>query len=91
MREVAGLLEERRLVTVTGPGRSGKTRLAAEIARRVAVGAEHAADCSGGLCLPGSSAYRTQVGPGETGGGHGLLLRDRLGGILGGRIRREPP
>ena len=36
MREVAGLLEERRLVTVTGSGRSGKTRLAAEIARRVA-------------------------------------------------------
>jgi len=36
VREVAGLLEERRLVTVTGSGRSGKTRLAAEIARRVA-------------------------------------------------------
>ena len=34
--EVAGLLEERRLVTVTGPGGSGKTRLAAEVARRVA-------------------------------------------------------
>ena len=26
--EVAGLLEQRRLVTVTGPGGSGKTRLA---------------------------------------------------------------
>ena len=34
--EVAGLLEERRLVTVTGPGGSGKTRLAAEAAGRVA-------------------------------------------------------
>ena len=34
--EVAGLLEERRLVTVTGPGGSGKTRLAAEVAGRVA-------------------------------------------------------
>ena len=36
VREVAGLLEEHRLVTVTGPGGSGKTRLAGEVARRVA-------------------------------------------------------
>ena len=35
-REVAGLLEQYRLVTVTGPGGSGKTRLAGEVARRVA-------------------------------------------------------
>src|SRR5262249_4535557 len=34
--EVAGLLKERRLVTVTGPGGSGKTRLAAEVVGRVA-------------------------------------------------------
>ena len=34
--QVAGLLEQYRLVTVTGPGGMGKTRLADEVARRVA-------------------------------------------------------
>jgi predicted ATPase/DNA-binding CsgD family transcriptional regulator len=34
--EVAGLLGEYRLVTVTGPGGAGKTRLSGEIARQVA-------------------------------------------------------
>ena len=36
--EVAGLLAECRLVTVTGPGGSGKTRLAGVVAGRVAAG-----------------------------------------------------
>ena len=36
VREMAGLLEEYRLVTVTGPGGLGKTRLAGQVARQVA-------------------------------------------------------
>jgi len=36
VREVTGLLAEHRLVTVAGPGGSGKTRLASEVAKRLA-------------------------------------------------------
>ena len=36
LREVAALLQGSRLVTVTGPGGSGKTRLAGEVTRRAA-------------------------------------------------------
>jgi predicted ATPase len=36
VREVVGLLEQCRLVTVTGPGGMGKTRLAGQVARQVA-------------------------------------------------------
>jgi len=38
VREIAGLLEECRLVTVTGPGGSGKTRVAGQVAARFADG-----------------------------------------------------
>jgi predicted ATPase/DNA-binding CsgD family transcriptional regulator len=36
LREVTALLERNQLVTVTGPGGAGKTRLAAEVARQMA-------------------------------------------------------
>jgi predicted ATPase len=38
VREVAGLLDQYRLVTVTGPGGAGKTRLAGQVAGRFADG-----------------------------------------------------
>jgi hypothetical protein len=51
------------------------------IVQRVAVGAAHAAGRSADSPLRCDRTYRTNIGPGETGAGHGLLLHDRLGGI----------
>ena len=53
--EVAGLLDEFRLVTVTGPGGSGKTRLAGEVGRRVA-------------CRFADGAWLTELAPVRDGG-----------------------
>src|SRR5262249_23561440 len=59
LREVAGLLAEFRLVTVTGPGGAGKTRLAGQVARAVA---EEVAD---GAWLAELAAVRDEAqGPG---------------------------
>jgi|HubBroStandDraft_2_1064218.scaffolds.fasta_scaffold480611_2 hypothetical protein len=61
--------------------------------RGVAGGGKPAADYLGKLILLAGSAYRTEIGPGGTGAGHGLLLRDRLGGIwevASGANRPEP-
>jgi hypothetical protein len=62
-----------------GAARQGYGRVIA--GRQLAVGAGPAAECSGKLFPSASNAYRTEIGPGESGGGHGLLLHDRLGGI----------
>jgi hypothetical protein len=61
--------------------------------RCVAVGGEPVAGCFGMLCLLCGSAYRTQIGPGDSGMGHRLLLGQRLGGIweiASGANCREP-
>ena len=60
VREVAGLLEEYRLVTVTGPGGVGKTRLAGAIARQVA------ARFADGVWLAGLAPVRDPVGVAPT-------------------------
>ena len=55
VREVAGLLEEYRLVTATGPGGVGKTRLAGAVARQVA------ARVADGVWLAGLAPVRDPV------------------------------
>src|SRR5262249_13064400 len=72
VREVAGLLEQHRLVTVTGPGGAGETRLAGEVARGVA---GRVADGAG---LAGRGAGGGAAGGAAVGGG-ALKVREQPG------------
>src|ERR1700722_11857166 len=60
--EIAGHLSQYRLVTVTGPGGAGKTRLAGEVARRVA------GRFADGVWLAELAAVRDPAQGGEAGG-----------------------
>ena len=79
VREVAGLLEEYRLVTVTGPGGVGKTRLAGEVARQVA------ARFADGVWLAELAPVRDPVA-GRAGGGGGAGGAGAAGDARGGCI-----
>ena len=80
VREVAGLLDQYRLVTVTGPGGVGKTRLAAEVAGRAA------ARFADGAWLAGLAHVRdpARVPVGGGGGAGGAGAAGGTGGRGGG-------
>ena len=83
--EVAGVLDDYRLVTVTGPGGVGKTRLAGEVARRVAdrfadgVWLVELAAVTDPARVP--SAVAAALGIRE---GPGVPVADSLAGVLAG-------
>ena len=74
VRVVAGLLGERRLVTVVGPGGSGKTRLAGAVAERVAarfadgVWLAELAPTSSAAAPPTTTTWSARTGPGGLAG-----------------------
>ena len=76
VRDVVALLGECRLVTVTGPGGVGKTRLAGQVAGRFADGAR----------LAELAAVRSGLGPG--GGGRGAGDTGAAGGSAGEVLAR---
>jgi predicted ATPase len=76
VRDVVALLGECRLVTVTGPGGVGKTRLADQVAGRFADGAR----------LAELAAVRSGLGPG--GGGRGAGIPEQPGVPAGEALAR---
>src|SRR3984893_19018971 len=80
VREAAGLLERYRLVTVTGPGGVGKTRLAGAVAGRVAARFADGAWLAG-LAPVRDPAWVPAAGAGALGG------REQPGGPRGGGLR----
>ena len=73
LAEVTGLLERGRLVTISGPGGSGKTRLADVVARRVA-------ESAAGWGMAGGVGACGRSGTGSSGSGRGAGGAGAAGG-----------
>ena len=87
VRDVAGLLEECRLVTVTGPGGVGKTRLAGA-GGRAGGGPVHRRGLAGGAgrgAGPGAGRGGGGRGAGDTASSRGCRLADTLARVLAGQ------
>ena len=86
VREVAALLDRNRLVTVTGPGGAGKTRLASEVARQVA-----GRFADGAWLVELAPVARPGAGAGRGGGGAGRAGAARPAGGRGAGAGAGPP